>query len=108
MNNEGTGEGVEREEKVVQEINYLREEMKANINNLRRLKSETEGIEDLLKRNYETYNRDMEKYLEFVFKERTEALSGVDQSLLKPGVMEDEVQKALMRYEKERMEIRGK
>lgn len=37
--------------------------MKANINNLRRLKSETEGIEDLLKRNYETYNRDMEKYL---------------------------------------------
>ena len=38
-----------------------------------------------------------------MFKERKEALDGVDQALLKPKGMEEEVQKALERYEKERM-----
>ena len=100
MNNGIEGENTESEEenRILRKINDLREQMKGNINNLRRLKSETEGIEDLLKRNYETYNRDMEKYLQFVFKERKEALDGVDQALLKPKGMEEEVQKALERY----------
>ena len=40
--------------------------MKANLDQLKALKADSEGIEEILERNREMFERDYQKYIEFM------------------------------------------
>lgn len=53
---------------VVNEMHSLKQKLKANLDLLRALKSDTEGIGEVLNANHEMFERDLQRYVEYLFK----------------------------------------